>query len=192
LLSPDLTLHTLVDGLCPGHANWLALTLDDQAVKPLGSECVDNLNDAYAPPAAGKLSIFNGGDAQGEWVLSVKDKKAGNVGYLEGWSLLFNTPFGKIVTPGAATPAATRSAVPGSPTGSAAALSPTPRIPTSTPAAPTAPAAPATPTELPALPPTETLAPADASPTPAVSGQDVLSSTTSPLVDATTPPVYYP
>lgn len=27
LLSPDLVLHTLVDGVCPGHANWLALTL---------------------------------------------------------------------------------------------------------------------------------------------------------------------
>jgi subtilisin-like proprotein convertase family protein len=99
LLSPDLALHTLVDGVCPGHANWLALTLDDASRKPLGSECLDNLNDAYAPLEGNRLSAFNGGDAQGQWVLTVKDKKAGNIGYLEGWSLLFNTAFGQSGTP---------------------------------------------------------------------------------------------
>jgi subtilisin-like proprotein convertase family protein len=190
LLSPDLTLHTLVDGLCPGHANWLALTLDDQSDKPLGSECIDNLNDAYAPPEPNKLSIFNGGDAQGQWVLSVKDKKAGNVGYLEGWSLLFNTSFGKNGTPGAATPLPARSPVPGSPTGTSggATLSPTPAAATST-AAPAL----ATPTDVLSLPPSETPAPAGASPTPAVSGQGGLSSTNAPPVDAADPPpVYYP
>jgi hypothetical protein len=167
------------------------LTLDDQSAKPLGSECTDNLNDAYAPAAANKLSIFNDGDAQGEWVLSVKDKKAGNVGYLEGWSLLFNAPFGKNITPGAAT----RSPVPNSPTttGGAATVSPTPAPPTGPPVAATSTAPPVPPTEVIAPPPTETLAPLDASPTPAASGQDVLSSTTEPPPGAVDPPlVYYP
>ncbi len=124
LLSPDLVLYTLVESLCPGHQNWLALTLDDQAGKALGSECLDNLNDAYVPLEGHRLSIFNNGDAQGEWVLTVKDNKAGKIGYLEGWSLLFNTPFGKNGTPGpttaatpvnsavAATPAITRTVLP--------------------------------------------------------------------------------
>ena len=121
LLSPDLALHTLVDGVCPGHANWLALTLDDASRKPLGSECLDNLNDAYAPLAGNRLSVFNGGDAQGQWVLTVKDKKTGNIGYLEGWSLLFNTAFGQSGTPAPGTPQATPTgatgAAPPSPTG---------------------------------------------------------------------------
>jgi subtilisin-like proprotein convertase family protein len=116
LLSPELTLHTLVDGICPGHANWLALTLDDQSRKALGSECLDNLNDAYAPLEGNRLSVFNGSDAQGVWVLTVKDKKAGNIGYLEGWSLLFNTPFGTApvtaLPAGTASPAATPAATP--------------------------------------------------------------------------------
>lgn len=124
LLSPDLTLQTLVDGICPGHTNWLALTLDDQSRKALGSECLDNLNDAYAPLEGNRLSVFNGSDAQGEWVLTVKDKKAGNMGYLEGWSLLFNTPFGKGDTPVAtpALPAGTASPV------APAATTPTPAL----------------------------------------------------------------
>ena len=126
LLAPDLVLHTLVEGVCPGHANWLALTLDDESRKPLGSECLDNLNDAYAPLEGNRLSIFNGGDAQGEWVLTVKDKRAGNIGYLEGWSLLFNTPFGAAGTPAPGTPQP-------SPTRSAGAA---PRTPTGTPAVP--------------------------------------------------------
>lgn len=146
LLSPGLTLYTLVDGLCPGHANWRALTLDDQADKALGSECVDNLNDAYAPPEGQKLSIFNGGDAQGEWMLTVKDKKAGNIGYLEGWSLLFNAPFGKGGTPEPTTRPTTPTLTPNGPavpTGTpsfdslaATALAGTPAAPPSAPGSP--------------------------------------------------------
>ncbi len=165
LLSPDLVLYTLVEGLCPGKHNWLALTLDDQAGKALGSECIDNLNDAYVPLDGHRLSIFNNGDAQGEWVLTVKDNKAGNIGYLESWSLLFNTPFGKGGTPGPTTPA--------TPLGSPLAATPVmtgtrTALPTGTPAAltPTAPAgtAPATSTPLPTSP-TITSTPIEATPT---------------------------
>ena len=106
LLAPDLTLVPLVQNLCPGSRNWLALSLDDSMPKLLGSECRADLNDFYHPPPDRRLALFNGGDAHGEWVLSVTDGTPGNVGYLEGWSLLFTSgvTVTTTLTPAAATP----------------------------------------------------------------------------------------
>ena len=122
LVRPDgihLTLVPLVQNLCPGSHNWQALSLADNSPKLLGSECHDNLNDFYHPPPDRRLGLFNGIDAQGEWVLSVTDGKAGNVGYLEGWGLLFTPGLTATttLTPAAVTPilTGTMTAVPATP-----------------------------------------------------------------------------
>jgi subtilisin-like proprotein convertase family protein len=126
LLAPDLTLVPLVQNICPGNRNWLALSLDDRAPKLLGSECLDGLNDFYRPPPEHGLGLFNGIDAHGEWVLSVTDTRPSNVGYLEGWSLRFTPGLTATTT---LTPAAPTPILTGTITVAPATAAPTPPAP---------------------------------------------------------------
>ncbi len=105
LLAPDLTLLTLLTGICPGGHNWAALTLD-AAADPAGAGCTDNLSGARRPDAAAELAALRGLDAQGDWLLNVVDTQAGGTGTLEGWSLQFGPlTDSPTATPAPATPA---------------------------------------------------------------------------------------
>jgi subtilisin-like proprotein convertase family protein len=74
-----------------GNSNGMIVRLSDSA----GTDIDDEVDPAdgealvgtYNLDDAALLSVFDGLDASGEWVLSVTDDKAGDVGTLFGWSL---------------------------------------------------------------------------------------------------------
>ena len=67
-----------------GGSNFIATTFDDDAPSDIGRASAP-YTGAFRPLQP--LSVFNGMDIDGPWILDVFDTQSGNTGTLEGWSL---------------------------------------------------------------------------------------------------------
>ena len=82
LISPSGTEVVLLDGIC-GSSDDLYLGLEDNGITPFNCPATDNL--LYAPNEL--FSNLINEEANGDWILSVKDKYNYDGGSLNGWTL---------------------------------------------------------------------------------------------------------
>ena len=87
LTSPQNTSVVLLAQQCDGADNF-SISFDDEAAAAFACP----MNDGQTKRPANPLSIFNGQNAMGAWVLSVADGAGGDQGTLTGWTLEICVP----------------------------------------------------------------------------------------------------
>ncbi|HEY4309282.1 MAG TPA: proprotein convertase P-domain-containing protein [Pirellulales bacterium] len=92
LISPDGTYVPLINHSGGSGANFINTTLDDQAIKAIGSGTAP-FTGSFKP--ASVLSALNGKNPNGTWKLLVSDTVSGNSGTLDSWSLKITTNAGE-------------------------------------------------------------------------------------------------
>ena len=83
LIYDNNVIDTLIYQVGSGQ-NFIGTQLNDSALNPIGSG-TNPFTGSFKPSKP--LSVFNSGDVNGQWKLSIYDRAAGNTGVLKQWSL---------------------------------------------------------------------------------------------------------
>ena len=76
------------NGICGGNDNIQAI-LDDEADSPIGTVCPPSGFERWTTDPAGGMTMFEGLDPNGTWLLDIQDQFGGDQGTLNTWELTF-------------------------------------------------------------------------------------------------------